>query len=598
MTNLSQITDQIKKIARSTFDVIILGGGGAGLRAALELARIKTWKVAVLSKVFPIRSHTVSAQGGITCALGNAHEDDWRWHMYDTVKGSDYLGDQDCIEYLCKTGPEVVYELEHMGLPFSRMEDGRIYQRPFGGQSKNFGGEQATRTCAAADRTGHALLHTLYQQNLAAGTHFFNEWYALDLVRNHQGQICGLLALDIATSEIVFFHTRAIILATGGAGRIFQSTTNALINTGDGLGMVLRAGFPVQDMEMWQFHPTGIAGAGVLVSEGCRGEGGYLVNRHGERFMERYAPHVKDLASRDVVSRAIALELRAGNGFNPQGQDYVQLKLEHLGSQVIQSRLPGIRELALSFAHVDPITEPIPVVPTCHYMMGGIPTNRHAQVIYVDSQGHDVIVPGLYAAGECACVSVHGANRLGGNSLLDLVVFGRAAGLHLQKALQELPLHDCNDDAFTPILQRVRRWYDEANTESPVTIRKEMQKVMQTDFGVFRTEQSMLSGLKELGQLRQRLLCARLTDDSKVFNTAYIEALELDNLMEVAYATAVSALARTESRGAHSREDYPKRDDQNWLKHVVYFLEDRIDFRAVNRKPLTVEPFVPKARVY
>ncbi|MES2997738.1 MAG: succinate dehydrogenase flavoprotein subunit [Pseudomonadota bacterium] len=582
-----------------TFDAVIVGAGGAGMRAALQLAN-SGQKVALISKVFPTRSHTVSAQGGITCALGNAHEDDWRWHMYDTVKGSDYLGDQDCIEYMCKTGPEAVYELEHMGLPFSRMDSGKIYQRPFGGQSKNFGGDQAARTCAAADRTGHALLHTLYQQNLKAKTHFFSEWYAIDLVKTNQGAIAGLIALSIETGEVVFFHSRATILATGGAGRIFQSTTNALINTGDGIGMALRAGLPVQDMEMWQFHPTGIAGAGVLVTEGCRGEGGYLINKNGERFMERYAPHAKDLASRDVVSRAMALELRAGNGFDPQGTDYVKLKLDHLGADVIMKRLPGIRELAITFAHVDPITTPIPVVPTCHYMMGGLPTNIHAQVLTIDSQGRDHRVTGLYAAGECACVSVHGANRLGGNSLLDLVVFGRAAGLQVEQALQQdLPLQSVSPDELEKALTRLNRWNNTTKGESVVDIRHAMQKSMQADFGVFRTENYMQEGLVKLTKLRERLQHAALTDHTQVFNTARIEALELDNLMEVAYATAVSALTRQESRGAHSREDYPKRDDEHWLKHLLYFSKDaRIAFRAVNRKPVTMPPMELKERTY
>lgn len=582
-----------------TFDAVIVGAGGAGMRAALQLAS-SGQKVALISKVFPTRSHTVSAQGGITCALGNAHEDDWRWHMYDTVKGSDYLGDQDCIEYMCKTGPEAVYELEHMGLPFSRMDSGKIYQRPFGGQSKNFGGDQAARTCAAADRTGHALLHTLYQQNIKAKTHFFNEWYAIDLVKTSEGQIAGLTALSIETGEVVFFHSRATILATGGAGRIFQSTTNALINTGDGVGMALRAGLPVQDMEMWQFHPTGIAGAGVLVTEGCRGEGGYLINKNGERFMERYAPHAKDLASRDVVARAMALELRAGNGFDPEGTDYVKLKLDHLGADLIKKRLPGIRELAITFAHVDPITTPIPVVPTCHYMMGGLPTNVHAQVLNLDNQGHDKIVEGLYAAGECACVSVHGANRLGGNSLLDLVVFGRAAGLQVEHAVQQgLPLQSVSPDDLETALTRLNRWNNTSKGESVVEIRQAMQKTMQTDFGVFRTAQYMEEGLAKLSELRNRLQRAALTDRSQVFNTARVEALELDNLMEVAYASAVSALARQESRGAHSREDFPKRDDQNWLKHLIYFSEDaQVAFRSVNMKPLTMAPMELKERTY
>ncbi|WP_218813400.1 succinate dehydrogenase flavoprotein subunit [Rickettsiella endosymbiont of Dermanyssus gallinae] len=582
-----------------TFDAVIVGAGGAGMRAALQLAN-SGQKVALISKVFPTRSHTVSAQGGITCALGNAHEDDWRWHMYDTVKGSDYLGDQDSIEYMCKTGPEAVYELEHMGLPFSRTDSGKIYQRPFGGQSKNFGGDQAARTCAAADRTGHALLHTLFQQNVKAKTHFFTEWYAIDLVKTAQGQVAGITALCIETGEVVFFHSRATILATGGAGRIFQSTTNALINTGDGIGMALRAGFAVQDMEMWQFHPTGIAGAGVLVTEGCRGEGGYLINKNGERFMERYAPHAKDLASRDVVARAMALELRAGNGFDPHGTDYVKLKLDHLGADLIKKRLPGIRELAITFAHVDPITTPIPVVPTCHYMMGGLPTNVHAQVLTLDQHGHDQVVEGLYAAGECACVSVHGANRLGGNSLLDLVVFGRSAGLHVEQSLQkDLPLLSVSPDDLEAGLTRLNRWNNTDKGESVVEIRQAMQKSMQNDFGVFRTENYMQEGLAKLTELRERLQHAALTDRSQVFNTARVEALELDNLMEVAYASAVSALTRQESRGAHSREDYPKRDDKNWLKHLLYFYkDDQVAFRAVNMKPETMAPMELKERTY
>lgn len=582
-----------------SFDAIIIGAGGAGMRAALQLAD-SGFKVALISKVFPTRSHTVSAQGGITCALGNSDVDDWRWHMYDTVKGSDYLGDQDSIEYMCKTGPEVVYELEHMGLPFSRMDNGKIYQRPFGGQSKNFGGEQAARTCAAADRTGHALLHTLYQNNLRAKTHFFNEWYAVDLVKNANGDIAGVIAICIESGETVFVQARATILATGGAGRIFQSTTNALINTGDGVGMALRAGLPVQDMEMWQFHPTGIAGAGVLVTEGSRGEGGYLINKNGERFMERYAPHVKDLASRDVVARSMALEIREGRGFSKDGVDYVELKLDHLGEDIIKTRLPGIRELAITFAHVDPIKQPIPVVPTCHYMMGGIPTNVNGQVLTLDSKGQDKIVNGLYAVGECACVSVHGANRLGGNSLLDLVVFGRAAGLHVETSLMEgMPQAVTTQSEVDEAMVRLNRWNTTQSGESVVQIRQEMQKVMQNDFGVFRTAKFMEEGLTKLADLRERLKHAALTDTSQVFNTARIEALELDNLMAVAYASAVSAITRTESRGAHYREDFPKRNDAEWIKHIVYFAPaDRIDYRAVNMKPISVEAFPPKERVY
>ena len=586
--------------ARNKFDAVIIGAGGAGMRASLQLAN-SGLKVALLSKVFPTRSHTVSAQGGITSALGNADEDDWRWHMYDTVKGADYIGDQDCIEYMCKNGPEVVYELEHMGLPFSRMDNGKIYQRQFGGQSKNFGGEQAARTCAAADRTGHALLHTLYQQNLKAKTHIFSEWLALDFVKDAHDRIAGVSALCIETGEVVFFQSRVCILATGGAGRIYQSTTNAYINTGDGFGMALRAGIPLQDMEMWQFHPTGIAGAGTLVTEGCRGEGGYLINKDGERFMERYAPHVKDLASRDVVSRAIALELRAGKGFDPKGVDHVKLKLDHLGADLIKSRLPGIRELSMKFAGVDPIHEPIPVVPTCHYSMGGIPTNINSQVI-TKRRGKDHIVEGLYAVGECACVSVHGANRLGGNSLLDLVVFGRAAGLHVEQLWQSNQLPDMpyvSEEDIALSLARYDRWQKSEDGESPSVIYDEMQRVMQEDFGVFRTAEFMTHGLKRLDDLRNRLKTAKLFDKSDAFNTDRVIVLELDNLMATAIATAQSALARTESRGAHSREDYPKRDDKKWIKHTLYFeKDDAIDYRPVNVSPKYVEPFEPKERVY
>lgn len=587
-------------IACNTFDAVIIGAGGAGMRAALQLAN-SGLKVALLSKVFPTRSHTVSAQGGITAALGNADNDDWRWHMYDTVKGADYIGDQDCIEYLCKTGPEAVYELEHMGLPFSRMDNGKIYQRQFGGQSKNFGGEQAARTCAAADRTGHALLHTLYQQNIKAKTHVFSEWYALDFVKDSHGRIAGVTAMNIESGEIVFFQSRVCILATGGAGHIYQSTTNAFINTGDGFGMALRAGIPLQDMEMWQFHPTGIAGAGTLVTEGCRGEGGYLINKDGERFMERYAPRVKDLASRDVVARSMALELRAGKGFDPQGVDHVKLKLDHLGADLIMTRLPGIRELSMKFAGVDPILEPIPVVPTCHYAMGGIPTNIHGQVIS-KTNGQEHIVEGLYAVGECACVSVHGANRLGGNSLLDLVVFGRAAGLHVESLWQSNQLPDMpyiSDDDVAASLVRYNRWDQSTDGESPAVIREDMKRVMQEDFGVFRTGKFMDEGLHKLQALRERLANAKLSDKSHTFNTERVTALELDNLMATAYATAQSAIARTESRGAHSREDYPQRDDANWIKHTLYFEEGgTIDFRPVNIKPQYVEPFEPKERVY
>jgi len=582
-----------------SFDAVIIGAGGSGMRTALALAE-SGYKTALVSKVFPTRSHTVSAQGGITCAIGNAHEDDWRWHMYDTVKGADYIGDQDCIEYMCKTGPECVYELEHMGLPFSRMDNGRIYQRAFGGQSKNFGGEQAMRTCAAADRTGHALLHTLYQKNLQAHTNVFSEWFAVDLVKAAHGKgFSGVIVINIETGERVFMQSRAIIFATGGAGRIFQSTTNALINTGDGIGMALRGGLPVQDMEMWQFHPTGIAGAGVLVTEGCRGEGGYLLNKDGERFMERYAPHVKDLASRDVVSRSIALEIREGRGVETAGVQHVYLKLDHLGADLIKARLPGIRELSMTFAGVDPIRDPIPVVPTCHYMMGGIPTNVHGQVITLDEKGQDRIVEGLYAVGECACVSVHGANRLGGNSLLDLIVFGRAAGLHVNDALRQgLPQHASTETELEEALARLHRWDNTTEGEPVRVIREELNRIMQEDFGVFREGRFMEEGKKKLLALRERLNHAAISDHRHIFNTARIEALELDNLMATAVASAFAADFRTESRGAHSREDYPKRDDANWIKHTIYSPGDTLATRPVNMKPHEVPTMEPKERVY
>lgn len=586
------------KVETYTFDAIIIGAGGAGLRCALQLAN-SDLKVAVLSKVFPTRSHTVSAQGGIAAALGNAHPDDWRWHMYDTIKGSDYLGDQDCIEYMCEQAPSAMYELEHMGMPFSRMDNGKIYQRAFGGQTIDYGKDIAYRTCAVADRTGHALLHTLYQNNIKSNTQFFNEWFALDLVKNEEGKIAGVVAICMESGSLAFFHAKAVIFATGGAGRIYETTTNAWINSGDGIGMTLRAGIPVQDIEMWQFHPTGLPGVGVLITEGCRGEGGYLINKDGERFMERYAPHAKDLASRDVVSRAIALELRAGNGFNPDGVDYVKLRLDHLSPDVINTRLPGIRELAMTFVGVDPLKEPIPVAPTCHYMMGGIPTNVHGEVIIQSADGQDEIIEGLYAVGECACVSVHGANRLGSNSLLDLVVFGKAAGIHAEEQINKgLPLHPVKEADIQRALERFNRWNTTEKGEDSEQIRSELRKVMQEDFGVFRLEEHMVEGVEKLKALRERLKHAVLKDKSQVFNTARIEALELDNLMEVAYTTAVAALTRQESRGAHSREDYPKRDDKNWLKHLLCYTDGKVTFREVNMKPHSMPPFEPKERVY
>jgi len=590
------------RIPKRTFDAVIVGGGGAGLRAALQLAEANL-KVALISKVFPTRSHTVSAQGGITAALANVSDDNWHWHMYDTVKGSDYLGDQDAIEYMCRNAPTAVYELEHMGLPFSRLDNGKIYQRPFGGQSQNYGGDQAIRTCAAADRTGHALLHTLYQRNIAARTQFFDEFYALDLIRNEAGTVLGVTALEIETGQPWLFEARATLLATGGAGRIFRHSTNAHINTGDGLGMVLRAGLPLEDMEFWQFHPTGIPIVGSLITEAVRGEGGYLLNKDGERFMSRYAPNARDLASRDVVSRAIAQELRGGRGCGPHG-DYVHLKIDHIGADKIKERLPGIRELSLQFAGVDPIADPIPVTPTAHYMMGGIPSNLYGQVVAPVRTGPEEAVPGLYAVGECACVSVHGANRLGGNSLLDLVVFGRAAGLHMLDYLRENPIPRPLPQAeVEKSLARLARWDkpkpENGGGESVAGLRGDMQRVMQDHCGVYRNEALLRAGLEQLTQVAARLPDAALSDHSKMFNTARLEALELENLMLIARATLVSALARTESRGAHSREDHPRRDDDHWLRHSLYFTgNDHLDYKPVRLKPLTVETFQPKERTY
>ncbi len=584
--------------SKRKFDAVIVGAGGAGMRAALQLSEAGL-KVAVLSKVFPTRSHTVSAQGGIAAALGNVTEDNWHWHMYDTVKGSDYLGDQDAIEFMCRQASEVVYELEHFGMPFDRLESGKIYQRPFGGQSQHFGGAQATRSCAVADRTGHAMLHTLYQRNVQANTQFFIEWMALDLIRDEEGDVCGVAALDIETGEVMLLQARATLFATGGGARIFSASTNALINTGDGLGMAARAGIPLEDMEFWQFHPTGVYGAGILISEAVRGEGGYLLNKNGERFMERYAPHAKDLASRDVVSRALTMEIKEGRGCG-RDADHLLLKLDHLGADVIKARLPGIREIAIKFAHTDPIRDPIPVVPTAHYMMGGIPTNLYGQVVAPYKTGPEEVVQGFYAVGECACVSVHGANRLGTNSLLDIIVFGRAAGNQIIEDLNRHPHHkQLPAAAADKALARLDRLNNQKDGENVAQVNDDLRKTMQTHCGVFRFPDVLRQGVEKIEEVAERARHTEIRDKSRVFNTARVEALELDNLVEVALASMISAEARTESRGAHARDDFPNRDDDKWLKHTLYFSEGRrLDYKPVRLKPLTVDSFPPKARTY
>ncbi len=586
-------------MARRQFDAVVVGAGGSGLRAALQLAEANL-KVAVISKVFPTRSHTVAAQGGVSASLGNDEEDNWHWHMYDTVKGADYLGDQDAIEFMCRKANEVVIELEHFGMPFDRLDDGKIYQRPFGGHTRNYGERPVKRACAAADRTGHAMLHTLYQRNIRARTQFFIEWMALDLIRGREGEILGVVALEMETGEAMILQARATLLATGGAGRIYAASTNAYINTGDGLGMAARAGIPLEDMEFWQFHPTGVAGAGVLITEGVRGEGGFLLNKDGDRFMERYAPTVKDLASRDVVSRAMATEIKEGRGCGKDA-DYILLKLDHLGADVIERRLPGIREIAKKFADVDPVTDPIPVVPTCHYQMGGIPTNYLGQVVVPDGRGGERTVKGLYAAGECACVSVHGANRLGTNSLLDLLVFGKSSGEQMVQDIRaddgaqpELP-----KDAGEPTLARLARLDGAASGERVSEVGAELRRVMQAHCGVFRFPDGLAEGVKKILEVQQRSGRTCIQDKSRVFNTARIEALELDNVVETAVSTMISAEARKESRGAHDRSDFPKRDDANWMKHTLWYRDgNRLDYKPVKQKPLTVESFEPKARVY
>jgi succinate dehydrogenase / fumarate reductase, flavoprotein subunit len=580
------------------FDALIIGAGGAGLNAALRLASADL-RVAVVSKVFPTRSHTVAAQGGVNAALANVLPDDWHWHMFDTVKGSDYLGDQDAIEYMCREAIPTVYELEHAGVPFSRLDDGTIYQRAFGGQSQNFGGDQAARTCAAADRTGHAILHALYQQNVRARTHFFDEFFAIDLIRDEEGAVLGALVLEIETGATLVIEAKATLIATGGYGQVFRTTTNAFINTGDGMAMALRAGVPLMDMEFYQFHPTGVAGKGMLITEGARGEGGYLINGDGERFMERYAPRALDLASRDVVARSMVTEIREGRGCGPN-KDHVMLKLDHLGADVVHHRLPGITDICRVFLGIDPAKAPIPVFPTAHYAMGGIPTDRFARVVAPARHGPEEVVPGLYAAGECACVSVHGANRLGGNSLLDILVFGRAAGTDILQYVAENPNHRPLREAdLEPAVTRLARWERKGEGESVAQVKADLRKLMEDHCGVFRDDDTMAAGVEKLKALRERVEHARLKDQSPTFNTARMEALELDNLMDVGMATLMSALTRQESRGAHSRIDHPARDDERWMKHSLYLRDgDRMDFKPVRTKPLTVESFPPKARVY
>lgn len=592
------------------FDAILIGAGGAGLRAALQLAE-SGHKIAVASKVFPTRSHTVAAQGGINAALGNVSTDNWQWHMYDTIKGSDYLGDQDAIEFMCQEASEIVRELEHFGVPFSRLDNGKIYQRAFGGQSQNYGESQAHRTCAAADRTGHAILHSLYQQNIRLGVTIFEEYYSVDLLKDNNGSISGCVVMNIHNNEYQILQSPNILLATGGAGQLFRTNTNAGINTGDGLGMALRAGYPLQDMEFWQFHPTGIAGKGMLMSEAARGEGGVLRNALGEAFMEKYAPNVKDLASRDVVSRAIAIEVQEGRGCGPD-KDYVLLDLTHLEDNVVKERLPGIRDISMTFAGIDPVEKAVPVFPTCHYMMGGIPTNINGQVIYPNAQGQQEKVNGLYAIGECACVSVHGANRLGGNSLLDIVVFGRKAAQTISERLKDQSAtqleHD--KDSLEQIRTRIQHWHnssanepasnsDQNASDNVTQIKKDLQTIMERGCGVFREHSLMLKALEELPAIERRLQQVQLTDQSNIFNLERLSAFELENLLAIAYATVSSALARQESRGAHSRIDFQERNDQAWLKHSLYCHQTRkLSYKPVNLTPKTHESFKPKKRVY